>query len=391
MNNSGFTITEIITIIVILAIILIIAIPRVSGLIEKVTINAFLADTRLVLKSIAYEKLKDKDFNPRLISENNIQQYLNLSNQNYEIIKTSNYNDEFYIEITGKNKWAGLISCGTFNMVRLGTVDNCYEDVLLINKFETELTGDGIYEYRNNAYYFGGSNPHNWVIFGDSSQENNNPILWRVLKYDNEGIRIIYEGVKNNNEIPIQNGRIIIDGSTTAPWDSGNTNHWEKPATLKPLLTIWYNNLDAFDKNNFVNPIKWCVGRIDDQYVDLYHFLDQECADKGPIKGLTSSTSPIGLIRLSDYIFTSTEESCLEGNIFDCKNDNFLYKIEYNWWSLNAVEGSIHSLWIIDSSGNFVSSIANNETVSVRPIINLRWDVLYAGGDGTLNNPYQIK
>ncbi|MDD2489788.1 MAG: prepilin-type N-terminal cleavage/methylation domain-containing protein, partial [Bacilli bacterium] len=53
----GFTLVELLAVIVILAIVLAIAVPSITGIIENVTINAFEQDAKMIIKSINYKSL----------------------------------------------------------------------------------------------------------------------------------------------------------------------------------------------------------------------------------------------------------------------------------------------------------------------------------------------
>ena len=57
MNKRGFTLVELLAVIVILAIILAIAIPSITNIISNATQNAFSSDVRMAIKAINYKKL----------------------------------------------------------------------------------------------------------------------------------------------------------------------------------------------------------------------------------------------------------------------------------------------------------------------------------------------
>ncbi|MGI6329264.1 MAG: hypothetical protein ACOXZR_00180 [Bacilli bacterium] len=57
-----------------------------------------------------------------------------------------------------------------------------------------------------------GGDPDNWIEFGE---EDGTPLLWRIIKRDHEGLKIIYEGKKNNGNQPIEDGKITVDNEDT--------------------------------------------------------------------------------------------------------------------------------------------------------------------------------
>lgn len=66
MNKKGFTLVELLAVIVILAIILAIAVPSITGLLEKQRENSFESNVKMLIRGIDYKKLElsseDKEF-----------------------------------------------------------------------------------------------------------------------------------------------------------------------------------------------------------------------------------------------------------------------------------------------------------------------------------------
>ena len=65
----------------------------------------------------------------------------------------------------------------------------------------------------DNDWYFEGSNPNNWVKFGMVDGITNRGIMWRIVKIDNTGIKMVYEGLENGEANPLEDGRALIDGT----------------------------------------------------------------------------------------------------------------------------------------------------------------------------------
>jgi prepilin-type N-terminal cleavage/methylation domain-containing protein len=115
MKKNGFTLVELLAVIVILAIILAIAIPGISGLINSSTRNAFEIDAKMLLKEIDYKQLENSSFDPSDINETNISTSLNISSSNYQTVSVSSLKGQPYVIIQGKNKWAGLVAYGIYS------------------------------------------------------------------------------------------------------------------------------------------------------------------------------------------------------------------------------------------------------------------------------------
>jgi len=76
MKEKGFTLVELLAVIVILAIVLAIAVPSITGIIENVTIKAFEQDAKMIIKSINYKSLTNDNFNATDITKENITELL---------------------------------------------------------------------------------------------------------------------------------------------------------------------------------------------------------------------------------------------------------------------------------------------------------------------------
>lgn len=118
VGKRGFTLVELLAVIVILAIILAIAIPGIAGIIGSATRGAFGSDAKMVLKQLEYQKLEDPNFDESIVDETMVTSY-NLSNENYQDLAVGIVSTKPYIVIVGKGKWAGLKACGTMQNMKV--------------------------------------------------------------------------------------------------------------------------------------------------------------------------------------------------------------------------------------------------------------------------------
>lgn len=118
MKKEGFTLVELLGVIIVLGIILAISIPSVFTLIKSSSTQAFIVDTKKVIEAIGNERLKNINFDVTTITETNIiNEPIELDNNNYATITTSLIDDQVHVTIVGKNEWDGLTSCGTIDKV----------------------------------------------------------------------------------------------------------------------------------------------------------------------------------------------------------------------------------------------------------------------------------
>jgi prepilin-type N-terminal cleavage/methylation domain-containing protein len=124
MKKNGFTLVELLAVIVILAVILAIAVPSISGIMDSSTRSAFGSDAKMVLKQIDYKVMENLSLNPATITESNITTSLGLSNANYQAVSVTSLKGEPYVIIQGKNKWNGLVAYGIYTDMKITDASN---------------------------------------------------------------------------------------------------------------------------------------------------------------------------------------------------------------------------------------------------------------------------
>ncbi len=405
--KKGFTLIELLAVIVILGLILAIAVPSIVNLIDNTKSNAYESQKVFILDAAKKYVMT----NQNLVFENYV-----------ATITLNDLKNEGLLPSTIKNPIGGEFDDNTVIIVTSNNGETAYDIAMpneLIYKFITNSNPEGnSYRYKNGAHRFIGPNPNNWIEIGSIGGIT---VMWRIVKKDNEGIQLIYEGLKNGESAPTANGRIQIAGSWTTAWDTSNSNKWEHPVTLKAKLHNWYNNeLTIIDRYDYVEPIKWCLGASGQginyitEYVPTEQYQQTECIDGnyngGSFLGLTNDKVGVGLIKVSDYLSASNIETCVgsywtgEGSsafndqgrhcgriVNEAGRTNYLWKYSYSWWTFTSQATTSTHVWNVHSTGLVIGTSASGESGSVRPVLNLKSDILYGGGNGTIGNPYTIQ
>lgn len=161
MRKNGFTLVELLAVIVIIAIILAIAVPAIGGLIESARRGSFESDAKMIIKAVEYKLLQDNDFDVLNIKkdletgEDTVSSILKLSTDNYN--EVSVYKDELNkinVLVIGQNKWENLVVYGTsLNMtvddssdyeggyICAGTIGDAQPNEVLTGKIFTNDSG----------------------------------------------------------------------------------------------------------------------------------------------------------------------------------------------------------------------------------------------------------
>lgn len=122
-KGKGFTIVELLAVIVILAIVLAIAIPRISNYEKERKKDLFFSVAKNILREIEYENVDNEDSLSSILSSIEI----DVSNNQIDIDKSKVYRDvdgEITINLFGKGSYDGLYLCN----VKSSTKKANYED-----------------------------------------------------------------------------------------------------------------------------------------------------------------------------------------------------------------------------------------------------------------------
>lgn len=148
-KRTGFTLVELLAVIVILVIVLAIAIPSVMGIIKSSKKSSFENDANLIIRATEQKKLSDKTFDPETVTEANIKSTLGIDPTNYEDIKvTVDQNDVIHVELIGSGKFNGLQAGGTVNNItvtNIGEIDYSY--TLTGNVTKEGTSGSVLYSF----------------------------------------------------------------------------------------------------------------------------------------------------------------------------------------------------------------------------------------------------
>lgn len=117
--KKGFTLVELLAVIIILAIILAIAVPVISSLFRNSTKGAIESDAKLLLKSINLKILENPGFDPTTINETNVSSLLNIASNNYKSLKVTSVNNNLSIVLVSKNQWDKFVVSGSFTNLQV--------------------------------------------------------------------------------------------------------------------------------------------------------------------------------------------------------------------------------------------------------------------------------
>ena len=421
MKKNGFTLVELLSIVVILGIIVVVALPQISGSIGS---------------------KKEKQYNKIVkIVENAGKVYLTengtMDSVSIDILIKNDYLTSGLKNPINNTPLTGCVKKITSDWVTKYKyeVDNCpnYLTTYIMDLYDNEETRieNGLKKDntpdQNIRYY--GSNPNNYVLFNNE--------LWRII------------GVFGNNVKLVRSeslGSLSWDSSESTINGGFGINQWGERkdtsgniyegADLKVYLNKMYyggtsvtcyngynnttttcptNTLDETAKSSIDNHT-WNTGAI--QYKTRTDTLAFYSAERGTIGKMCSSgsycndtvtrkttwTGYVALPYVTDWAYASSESVC-ETNMqkqdssnnynYICKNNNWMhYGSTYNdvTWYLSPFTNPSNAnfVWRVNGDG-FVRYDFATYPLSVFPTIYLKSNILIESGKGTSSDPYILK
>ena len=407
MKKNGFTLVELLSIVVILGIIVVVALPQISGSIGskkekqynkivKIVENAgkvYLTENG-TMDSVSIDKLIESDYltsglkNPinntpltgcvKKITSDGVTKY------KYEVDNCPNYLATHIMDL----------------------YDN--EETRIENGLKKDNTSD-----ENIRYY--GANPNNYVSFNNE--------LWRIIGIFGNNVKLV-----RSEKI----GNLSWDSSESSVNYGYGVNEWSQSDLKNYLNTMYYGGTTVTCYGGSKNSTTTCpTGTIDETSKSLIDYHTWNTGGAGGVEGtaktdtlafyntergttngkicssgtgcndtVTRTTSWIGYIGLpyiTDYAYASSENDCNtmidQSSTYKCKNNNWMhYGDGDGTWYLSplAYPFNAHFVWDVVGYGSVDFSNAAY-TLSVFPTIYLKSNILIESGKGASSNPYILK
>ena len=430
MKNKvkGFTLVELLAVIVILAVILVIAVPKITDTIKNSKIASFESSAKTIAAQAEKKKMEKEILEDT--GSINCSDVVKLNDTDYDSCSITFDGNTAKVSLVGSGKFEGLqiingtkdsaTAINTTSSTKTGVdfIKELYDDEekRTANGLEKDTTSD------NNIRYVG-ANPNNYVEFNGEA--------WRIIGVFGSNLKLVRDDILTTYS---------FDNKTTAQGietDYG-TNDWTN-SYLREFLndyyydgktitchsdnaTSWIDGLTAkhetitcpdINKINdsaksMIQNTTWTLGgttwKTSSAPYESYPVNELYTSERGTqvySKHATTSTDYIGLIYPSDYGYASTDASCRQnlrsgvtytnnayGGTPTCKNNNWLYNGV--WYLTISPDSSIANyVFIVHSDGNLNHSIALFRE-GVRPSLYLKSDIKIVSGSGTKDDMFKL-
>jgi len=178
---------------------------------------------------------------------------------------------------------------------------------------------------------------------------------------------------------------------------SNKSNTWSNSTLNKTALNTNYMTYLGSEWTEMIALTTWKIGG--NTYTNIYSSNNAKTAYESEIVNPAVTTTykdEIGLIYVSDYYYAAspTYWSYMGYNSDATKdyrvaiNDNWMYSGIYEWSITRSSAHSNLSFYLADTGGVYYTYVYSG--VGVRPVFNLKSDVLWMRGDGSQLNPFRI-
>ena len=420
MKKNGFTLVELLSIVVILGIIVVVALPQISGSIGS---------------------KKEKQYNKIVkIVENAGKVYLTengtMDSVSIDILIKNDYLTSGLKNPINNTPLTGCVKKITSDWVTKYKyeVDNCpnYLTTYIMDLYDNEETRieNGLKKDntpdQNIRYY--GSNPNNYVLFNNE--------LWRIIGVFGNNVKLvrseslgslswdssestinggfginqwgerkdtsgnIYEGA----DLQVYLNKMYYGGDTTITcYGSANNGTKTCPTgtideTSKALIDSHIWNTGAVNWNDVYNSTTSSYDTVEFYKAERGSVNGKICTSgdwcNDTVTRTTEWTGYIALPYITDYAYASSENDCntkmVQSPTYKCKNNNWMQRSTWAWYlSPYAVAAGAFDVWDVNSNGSVSNGTAANSN-AVAPSIYLKSNVLIESGTGTSSNPYEL-
>ncbi len=272
-------------------------------------------------------------------------------------------------------------------------------------------TDEGVYSvsdpvYGGTSYYWRGAVTNNYVKFGG--------FCWRIIRINGDrSIRMIYDGSTchangtSTSESLAVTGQAYNSNSRGSEY-VGYTYTTGSQRTLSGTASNLKTQTDSWYNNNLAS----YASKIAD---------GKFCNDRNVASGSSWSSQPRSTLSYAaeERLYTNKTPTlaCNSGDVYTLKvgtitADEVVYAGEYTdgahgpanrsyylyngqpYWTMTpyyTTNYPIAGVFFVSSDGYLTSTTVNETARGLRPVINLKADVIFSGGNGTLDNPYVVQ
>lgn len=229
----------------------------------------------------------------------------------------------------------------------------------------------------NFEYVFRGDEVNNYVQIDDN--------IWRIVSIDNNNDMLLIFNKHSRRAIAWDDKY----NESVAKYQGVNTfekNGLESTA-YKAIKEFYNGTLELEDREKysektsyFMVPMNLCIGKRSVE--------DKDVSGKIECQNILEEQY-VGLLPAYSYMAASLDPGCETITSKSCGNFNYLSQFDDFWWLLTANSANTNEAYTV--SKKYAESSLCNYKADIRPTIKIGGRAIYQSGNGSKDNPYQIK
>ena len=277
-----------------------------------------------------------------------------------------------------------------------------------IYKEDHTINGNSYSEYR---YEGEDTLVNNYVWFNNE--------LWRIIGAFPGGtpttdVNNLGDGAPSvNNTVKI----IRDDAIGSFAWHKSNTNDWTAASLNIEILNNLYLNSSSGTCYFYITSVGKAYSFVDNGLANVQDFIENATWNLGGYNSTSVTTAnmytyergttvysgrpvvttgKVGLMYPSDYGYSVTNANCSHTsknlgsyNSSSCGGKAWLLKYGYEWTNSPA-SGYFSTVFGVGENASLYHNYGADHGYGVRPVLYLKSNVYVTGGDGSINNPYQL-
>ena len=417
-KKNGFTLVELLAVIVILAVILVIAVPKITDTIKNSKIASFESSAKTIAAQAEKKKMEKEILEDT--GSINCSDVVKLNDSDYSSCSITFDGNTAKVNLVGSGKFEGLqIINGTKDSAKAeeikapvyGNAVNYVNGLYAYDASSNGLKKDNTVD-ANIRYY--GENPNNYVSFNNE--------LWRIIGVFGNNVKLVRKDTLGN---------LSWDSSDSSVNSGMGVNEWSQADLKNYLNTMYYGGTSVTcynDANNttttcptgslnenaksMIDNHTWATGAVTDSTftVDVYNSergssigkictTNISCNDT--VIRTTTWTGHVALPYITDWVYASGEADCDDNfNITDssnnyiCKNSNWMHYGDteedfFQFLSPGTFSADATRAWGVSGAGK-VGNWCIFKVESIFPSIYLKSNVKIVSGSGTNSDPYTL-
>lgn len=397
MWKKGFTLIEVLAVIVILAILAVLVVPMISNTIENSKQNSAKVSAQNYIDAVN-TAIAARQVNTETAIANDTYYISALEKIGIKVEVTSPTDGELTIENGNVTYYYVLVQNykvkyenGAVTVEKNDGISISKPSILnsVIDKVVT--SGNGLYKTADNTYIYRGSTVDNYIKFKD---DNN---IYRIIGFYDDAIKLVSTDITHNLAYDNINNRNTATSTYCVTASTSGCNYFAtssnyngktiaNDSTIKVYLDNWYNSLDTNIKSKII------IHNFNNGTVtmnsDMTTALQEDAA--------TTYNGYVALISFSDAVHSSLRNYLSFGTSVAI-NDSYLLKLadaKSQIWMMNSQPANTWDIWAI----NYGTGIGPRKASRTDQLTSKFYVVpsfyisinTYASGSGTVDNPFVI-